>query len=128
MHSTHFPLSCFQMVVAVLLAIVSLTSAEATFGGCLSDANPPLRALNTEVTVPGGLNNASVENCIGECHSLHFIMAGMEQKTCWCANAVTKGTGAQIDLSNCNTPCTGDSNELCGGYQALLQYYSPNGI
>ncbi|KAF8267783.1 WSC domain-containing protein [Lactarius quietus] len=96
--------------------------------GCRSDLNLPLRALNTEVTVPGGLSNASVENCIGECKSLQFVMAGMEQKTCWCGNEITPGTGTQIATSSCNTPCTGDSNEICGGPQALLVYYVPNGI
>ncbi|KAF8264085.1 hypothetical protein EI94DRAFT_528476 [Lactarius quietus] len=95
------------------------------YGGCYADTNLPKRALDTEVTVPGGLNNASVENCIGECLSLKFSKAGMEAKTCWCANAVTQGTG-QISVDHCNTPCTGDSREFCGGPQALLMYYNNN--
>ncbi|KAF8268995.1 hypothetical protein EI94DRAFT_1726220 [Lactarius quietus] len=149
MHSTHFPLSCSQMVVTVLLAIVSLTSAQASFqpsvkenvpmypdwqcGGCFSDSNPnrSLRALSTEVTVPGGLKNASVENCIGECKSLKFNMAGLNEQTCWCSNIrpndFTPGSGSEpIARSNCRTPCTGDPNECCGGNGALLIYYDPN--
>ncbi|KAF8257309.1 hypothetical protein EI94DRAFT_1759349 [Lactarius quietus] len=130
MHSTHFPLSCSRMVVSVLLAMVSLTSAQASvkqnvpmypdweFAGCYSDSNPnrSIRALSTEVTVPGGLKNASVENCIGECKSLKFDVAGLNQQTCWCShvglNALTPGSGSeQMAISNCHTPCTGDSNE-----------------
>ncbi|KAF8272766.1 hypothetical protein EI94DRAFT_1717347 [Lactarius quietus] len=149
MHSTHFPLSCSQMVVTVLLAMVSLTSAQASinasvkidvpmypdwqYSGCYSDSNPDrsLRALSTEVTVPGGLKNASIENCIGECKSLKFDMAGLNQQSCWCShvglNALTPGSGSeQIDISNCFTPCTGDPSECCGGNGALLIYFIPS--
>ncbi|KAF8262813.1 hypothetical protein EI94DRAFT_1742661, partial [Lactarius quietus] len=103
-----------------------LTSAQASvkqnvpmypdweFAGCRSDSNPnrSIRALSTEVTVPGGLKNASVENCIGECKSLKFDVAGLNQQTCWCShvglNALTPGSGSeQMAISNCHTPCTG---------------------
>ncbi|KAF8265299.1 hypothetical protein EI94DRAFT_359879 [Lactarius quietus] len=140
MHSTHIPLSCFQMVVTVLLAAISLTSAQATlklylpmyptyqWGGCYnvfvdSDSNPPVRVLNTEASVLGGLNNASVENCIGECKSMGFIAAGLEQQTCWCGSPPGTGTGTQLDISHCNSPCTGDLKEYCGGDGALLLYF-----
>ncbi|KAF8269009.1 hypothetical protein EI94DRAFT_1726283 [Lactarius quietus] len=139
MHSTHFPLSCSQMVVTVFLVMVYLTSAQASFkedvpmyptwrsAGCYSDSNPnrSLRALSTEVTVPGGLNNASVENCIGECESLTFNMAGLNEQTCWCSNKgpnAPSSVSGPIDKSNCRTPCTGDSNEYCGGNGAILIY------
>jgi hypothetical protein len=142
MHSTNFPLSRFQIVVTVFLAIVSvriyqkpinnfifigttvhswqslklkLPFSQALSNMCLctltgppgvaigkpirlwflfggwdttyvcvanSDTDPKIRALNTEVTVLGGLSNASVENCIGECKSLKFDVAGMKQQTC----------------------------------------------
>ncbi|KAF8271104.1 hypothetical protein EI94DRAFT_635857 [Lactarius quietus] len=135
MHTPHFPLSRFQMVVTVFLAIVSLTTAQASikqhvpmypnwvFGGCWSDTGPNSvdKALSTEVTVPGGLANASVENCIGECNSLLFNFAGMEQEVCWCDNVVN-AVSKKIDQSDCNTPCTGDTTELCGGTNALLIY------
>ncbi|KAF8261565.1 hypothetical protein EI94DRAFT_1745706 [Lactarius quietus] len=144
MHSTHFqvPLSRFQVVVAVLLAIVSSTSAQAFLklyvtmypnwqcAGCFSDTNPDqsVRALNTEVTVPGGLANASVENCIGECKSLNFGRAGMEQQKCWCGQVLSAGTGAPIDIRYCSTPCTGDSQEWCGGDGALLVYHDSTAV
>ncbi|KAF8268808.1 hypothetical protein EI94DRAFT_1106745 [Lactarius quietus] len=137
MHTTHFPLSRFQMVVTALLAIVSLTSAEATvkthvprwdrwvFMGCYSDTgNSVVKALNTQVSVLGGLANASVENCIWECDTLIFNYAGMEQDKCWCDNAINS-VSKQIALSNCDTPCTGDATELCGGTNAILIYNNP---
>ncbi|KAF8262803.1 hypothetical protein EI94DRAFT_1742616 [Lactarius quietus] len=149
MHSTHFPLSCSQIFVTVLLVIVSLTSAKASFNpyikptvpmypgwqsaGCFSDSNPnrSLRALSTEVTVPGGLNNASVENCIGECKSMTFDVAGLNEQTCWCSTvgpkAITPGSGSeQIDIKFCLTPCTGDPHEYCGGNESLLIYWIPS--
>ncbi|KAF8264879.1 hypothetical protein EI94DRAFT_1737439 [Lactarius quietus] len=139
MHTPHFPLSRFrgQVVVTVLLAIVSLTSAEAEVkeyvamypdwkcGDCWSDSNPTVRALNTEASVPGGLNNASVENCIGECKSMNFNIAGLEQNSCWCGDQLTPGSGSEnMLMSNCLTTCTGDSTEFCGGNSALLVYYT----
>ncbi|KAF8264746.1 hypothetical protein EI94DRAFT_435289 [Lactarius quietus] len=138
MHTTHFPLSRFQMVVTVLLAIASFTSAQASikqnvpmyphwkFGGCWSDTDPTVRALTTEVTVPGGLSNASVENCIGECNSLNFKIAGMKGNACWCDNKIASDSNsAQTDQTKCNTPCTGDSTEWCGGAKAFLRYNNP---
>ncbi|KAF8261580.1 hypothetical protein EI94DRAFT_1745755 [Lactarius quietus] len=135
-HFTHFPLSRFQVVVAVFLASVSgLTTAQAKLkeivpmypawlsAGCHNDSNHAVRALNKEVTVPGGQSNASVENCIGKCWSLNFVAAGLEQHRCWCGNSFSPGTGAQIDINKCNTPCTGDPTEWCGGHNALLVYY-----
>ncbi|KAF8262791.1 hypothetical protein EI94DRAFT_1742544 [Lactarius quietus] len=91
--------------------------------GCYSDTNPnrSVRTLSTEVTVPGGLANASVENCIGECISLHFTIAGMEGETCWCDIEFSAGT--TLPISDCFTPCTGDHTEYCGTNGALLLYY-----
>ncbi|KAF8264754.1 hypothetical protein EI94DRAFT_1737619 [Lactarius quietus] len=136
MHTTHFPLSRFQVVVTVLLAIVSLASGSAQpaikkkltggysnwrYRGCWSDPNPVSRALDTEVTAPGGLAHASVEHCIAECDSMDFSMAGMEEKTCYCGDSLNT-----ISLSRaeryCNTICTGDSTEWCGGPKAILVY------
>ncbi|KAF8261554.1 WSC domain-containing protein [Lactarius quietus] len=139
MHTPHFPLSRFQMIVTVLLAIVSLTSAQTiktnvpkfprwVFKGCYSDTGPGfvVKALNTEVTVPGGKANASVENCIGECNTLIFNYAGVEQGACWCDNAINAVSNI-IAQSSCNTPCTGDATELCGGPNAILIYNNPPG-
>ncbi|KAF8264744.1 hypothetical protein EI94DRAFT_435261 [Lactarius quietus] len=138
MHTSYFPPSRFQVAVTVLLAVVSLTSAQATLKqdlgvnstnwecvGCWSDTDPTVRALNTEVTVPGGLANATVENCVGECGSLNFTLAGLEAQTCWCADELTSGSGSgPIHMIYCQTPCTGDSTEFCGGNGALLIYYA----
>ncbi|KAF8264806.1 WSC domain-containing protein [Lactarius quietus] len=135
MHTTHLSLSRFQVVVAVLLAIVSLASAAQpaikkspnlgfaswNYRGCWSDTDSVNRALNTQVTVQGGLAHASVENCIAECNSMSFHMAGVEEKTCYCGKSLNKNS-MQIAESNCNTVCTGDSTELCGGPQAILVY------
>ncbi|KAF8260398.1 hypothetical protein EI94DRAFT_1748688 [Lactarius quietus] len=115
MHSTHFPLSCSECNLLFMGTTVH-SSAQASVKQNVPmypdwefarfESNRSIRALSTEVTVPGGLKNASVENCIGECKSLKFDVQ-------------------QMAISNCHTPCTGDSNEYCGGNGALLIYFIP---
>ncbi|KAF8264876.1 hypothetical protein EI94DRAFT_1737429 [Lactarius quietus] len=135
MHLVHFPLSRFQVVITVLLASVSFTSqaslkqhvpAYPTWqsGGCVNDGNPAIRALSLQVSV----SQISVESCIGACSSRGYRLAGLEIQQCWCGYTLTTaggtGTGGQIDLCNCTSPCTGDQTEFCGGTGALLLYYN----
>ncbi|KAF8261575.1 hypothetical protein EI94DRAFT_1745735 [Lactarius quietus] len=134
MHLVHFPLSRFQVVITVLLASVSLTSAQASLkqnvpayptwqsGACANDGNPAIRALPVQVTV----SQNSVENCIGACSSKGYRIAGLELNQCFCGNALNTagGTGGQIATSSCSSPCPGDQTEFCGGTGALLLYYN----
>jgi len=97
--------------------------------GCYNDTNGPgATALAVQLPVQGGPNNNSVANCIGACNSGGFPVAGLELgQECWCGQNIGNGT-VPIDPNTCNITCPGDTTEICGGTNATLVYYNPNGI
>ncbi|KAF4631590.1 hypothetical protein G7Y89_g6540 [Cudoniella acicularis] len=66
----------------------------------------------------------TIESCIATCSGLGYSVAGMEYYTqCYCDNNIIQaGTLATSD-SDCNTPCGGNSAEICGGGN-LMSIYS----
>ncbi|TVY89537.1 WSC domain-containing protein, partial [Lachnellula willkommii] len=90
------------------------------YSGCFKDPGSP-RALLYD----SGLNtqNMTVEICVAFCKGNDFQYAGLEYwGQCFCGASVN---GPQIAESNCNYPCTGDSNEACGGNDIISIYQDP---
>ncbi|KAJ7491666.1 WSC domain-containing protein [Mycena galericulata] len=80
--------------------------------GCYTDNNAA-RTLSGAATVD--TNNMTVENCIAFCDSKQFIFAGVEFiQECFCDDFIENG-GANAAITECNLPCSGNSNESCGG-------------
>eukprot|EP00026_Physarum_polycephalum_P021946 Phypoly_transcript_25602.p1 GENE.Phypoly_transcript_25602~~Phypoly_transcript_25602.p1 ORF type:complete len:124 (+),score=6.50 Phypoly_transcript_25602:43-372(+) len=75
--------------------------------GCFVDAGT--RDLSLMIAQSDSL---SVEGCIELC--AEFSYAGLQDANqCWCGNTYgTYGTGSDAD---CNMPCTGNPQEMCGG-------------
>ncbi|KAF8262815.1 WSC domain-containing protein [Lactarius quietus] len=91
-------------------------------------SGPGATALAVQLPVQGGQNNNSVANCIGACNSFAYPVAGLELAgECWCGPNIGNGT-VQIDPNICNMTCPGDTTEICGGTNAILVYYDPNGV
>ncbi|KAF7334608.1 hypothetical protein MVEN_02290900 [Mycena venus] len=83
----------------------------------------------------------TVENCIAFCDSKQFIFAGVEfmvrptllsdciltllfwQQECYCDNFIENSGTTALD-TDCNLPCTGDPDELCGGSGRLNMFWS----
>ncbi|KAF2100795.1 copper radical oxidase [Rhizodiscina lignyota] len=64
----------------------------------------------------------TIESCVDACINLGYSVAGMEWGVqCFCDNFVHNG-GNQTDDSECNMPCGGDANELCGQGNRLSVY------
>lgn len=70
-----------------------------------------------------------VESCVGYCITKNYNYAGLGNgKSCYCDSAIAS-TAKVLDLSQCNTPCTGNKREFCGSYQKLLVYKKdPNSV
>ncbi|KAF8261995.1 WSC domain-containing protein [Lactarius quietus] len=89
--------------------------------GCFNDSNTA-RALEVQIAVRGGVYNNTVGNCIDACVSVNYRNAGLEfAQECWCSHTFHNDT-AEIDMSQCQLACSGDSTELCGGAHAYLLY------
>src|SRR6266516_1182264 len=100
-----------------------------TYQGCYVDgANG--RILNYENPDSTTL---TVENCVQACVGLSYTVAGMEfSKQCFCGN-YTVNNATLAAATDCNMPCSGNSNEMCGAgnrmsiysYGNLTVYQSP---
>ncbi|KAJ9633336.1 hypothetical protein H2204_007053 [Knufia peltigerae] len=79
------------------------------YAGCFKENNPG-RQLQTNI-YSGSLNTN--EQCIQQCSAAGYIFAGTQYtQECWCGYNRPKQV---VDDANCNFPCTGNVNEVCGG-------------
>jgi len=98
---------------------------------CFNDSTTE-RTLSVQVSVQGGQDNNTVENCVSACQAAGYSSegssyAGVEAgNQCWCGNTLNKYAAA-IDQKRCLLACSGDSSENCGGPDALVLYVYANG-
>jgi WSC domain len=77
--------------------------------GCFKENNPG-RQLQTQVY--GAPDNRNGK-CIAACSAAGYIFAATQYNSeCWCGNYRPK---LVVDEKNCNFPCSGNVNEVCGG-------------
>lgn len=89
---------------------------------CLKDADEPNRLLSTATVF---LNNMSPTVCTVKCDSEGYKYAALQDgHECWCGNELNNGStaGVRTDVAQCNMPCSGDSDTMCGGYWTLTLY------
>ncbi|WRT64450.1 uncharacterized protein IL334_001382 [Kwoniella shivajii] len=87
-----------------------------TYQGCISEVKG--RALTGASTQSASM---SIETCTAYCSKLGFTYTGVEYgKECYCGNSLVNGAGASS--SACGYSCTGNSQETCGGYNAISLY------
>lgn len=66
----------------------------------------------------------TAESCIAFCSTKGFQYAGTEYaQECYCGSSLAAGA-AQAAEADCNTACTGDATEPCGGGGRLTLFYS----
>ena len=92
-----------------------------TYVGCYDDQ------IHDPSTLPfdtfGPFNNMTVELCISSCKGNGYRYAGLEYYgSCYCGNAIQ---GPPANPSQCNTPCTGNTSETCGGANTLSIWEDP---
>lgn len=65
----------------------------------------------------------TVQSCINACIAQKFTVAGMEYHTqCFCGNAMIGQAVLAASESECNTPCGGNTNQICGGGDRMSIY------
>lgn len=111
--------------VIVLLDDVTFSDPGQTCGwtwlGCYTDS-VSMRALNHHGTIAGWPSTTTVEACQAACQAQGFSYAGVEfGNECWCGNELS----SRPATDGCNMPCSGNSQEICGGPDRLNVYYRP---
>ncbi|KAI8723586.1 hypothetical protein NCS52_00214500 [Fusarium sp. LHS14.1] len=71
--------------------------------------------LTFEETSQSG--DMTIQSCIDVCGGSTYI--GVYEQTCYCADRLDANTRAVADESNCNVPCPGNDEQLCGGLAAI---------
>ncbi|KAE9374286.1 WSC-domain-containing protein [Stipitochalara longipes BDJ] len=100
----------------VASALIGFSAAH-TWGslGCYTITGN--KAVLTQVNTHGEL--LTPESCQTACIDLGFTMAGTEKGTeCWCGNIFKTGSPSHA----CNSPCSGDSSQMCGGNNRINLY------
>ncbi|KHN99556.1 Carbohydrate-binding WSC, subgroup [Metarhizium album ARSEF 1941] len=81
--------------------------------GCQTDDSPKGRTLSYPANLDA--STFTTKKCLAACEKQGFPFAGVEfGKECWCGVVLANDT-AQVDGSQCNMPCQGDSSDTCGG-------------
>ena len=90
-----------------------------TYQGCYVDgANG--RDLNYQYP---DSTNLTIEACITECSAIGYSVAGLEYASqCFCDTNLRNGATLATSDTDCNTPCSGNNAEECGGGNRLSVY------
>lgn len=75
-------------------------------------------------------DNMTVESCINFCKGKGYSLAGLEYaRECYCDNTYQQTDRApkQNVMGGCETKCSGDAGEICGGSGALSVYKACDG-
>lgn len=86
--------------------------------GCYDDNNSALPVLEYKLSPDGGDTDLTISKCEDSCYLRGFKFAGVrEGNQCWCSTFV--GGEWTKNQADCNIPCSGYSNTICGGKQLL---------
>ncbi|KAF4830329.1 WSC domain-containing protein [Colletotrichum tropicale] len=65
----------------------------------------------------------TVQSCVNYCAANGYTVSGSEYHTqCFCGNAIYGGGVVASDQTSCNTPCGGNSAQMCGGGNRMTIY------
>ncbi|KAK3955564.1 WSC domain-containing protein [Pseudoneurospora amorphoporcata] len=88
------------------------------YGGCVRD-DVVRRTLTGARRVR---NDMTMTSCVQYCNTGGYRYAGLEfQSECYCGNTLN-GDADEVDDSQCEELCSGDSEEFCGGPSRLSLY------
>ena len=65
---------------------------------------------------PDGISSSTmtIDMCTNHCFGKNYLYAGVQYySTCHCGNEISRKVVRP--QSECNTPCEGNSNQMCGG-------------
>ena len=79
------------------------------YEGCFKENNPG-RQLQTQLY---GNDDNTIAMCVAACAAGGYVFCGIQyNRECWAGPTIPK---LQVADDNCNYPCMGDINEICGG-------------
>jgi len=90
-------------------SIYSTGIPPTSYMGCFTDAG----TRDLQYQLYSGSSGASIEACVAGCASAGYQYAGSQDGSqCFCGD--TYNNYGNVADGNCNLPCAGNSNEMCG--------------
>jgi len=84
-------------------------TAQYAYAGCFRENNPG-RQLKSQLY---GNDNSTTEMCTQACATKGYLYCGTQyNRECWGGPTIPN---LKVDERNCNFPCKGDINQICGG-------------
>jgi len=113
---------CWRLyfVLSIIFAIsIQLASGGIVYLGCYQD----FRATRDLSFGPYEHENMTIFMCTNYCSDFDFKFIGLQNSTqCWCGNSQNYATlGDEMD---CDFPCGGDYNTVCGGTYRNSVYFN----
>ncbi|KAJ7741005.1 WSC domain-containing protein, partial [Mycena metata] len=104
------------------LPVIPKTVGTWQYEGCFADSTSS-RVLPHQQTIAGGV---TVESCTSACKANGFAVAGVEfGQECWCSSSLP--TSSLLSDNDCQTACTANTTEFCGGSSRLGVYEDTTG-
>lgn len=76
-----------------------------------------------EIPISSNQNNVqrvrTVNECVDLCEKQYFELAGVSDASCWCTESIR---GNELNETDCNIKCIGNSTQICGGRTAQSFY------
>jgi hypothetical protein len=94
------------------------SSGGLTSQGCIQEVSG--RALRGTSMTSASM---TIDMCVAYCTSNGYSMAGVEYaQECYCDNSLQGGASTSLVSGQCNMPCAGNANTICGGPNAINLY------
>jgi len=86
------------------------SGAQGDYVGCYSNNSPGLNSYSISSTI------LTTDKCRTSCKQFGYALAAIQGNTCYCGNSWSGGQ--VLPSTSCNTPCTSDNTQTCGGSSA----------
>ena len=101
-------LSIYRSIIIVFFQSTYSFYLKGDASNCYSD-KPRILAYK------GSSSDMTPAVCKEKCKGLGFAFSGVQwYKECWCGNKAPSIV-KQLDMEKCNTMCSGDKSQRCGG-------------
>ncbi|KAL2065736.1 hypothetical protein VTL71DRAFT_3406 [Oculimacula yallundae] len=114
------PASASSSSLASSISTLAPSSPSWYADGCWTDAVGGRALMNQQY---GDASIMTVELCMKKCANAGYTVAGLEYYSeCYCDSQIRNGNIRATDPTTCNTACTGNSTQNCGGGNRLALF------
>eukprot|EP00057_Strongylocentrotus_purpuratus_P034985 XP_797290.3 PREDICTED: kremen protein 2 [Strongylocentrotus purpuratus] len=117
-YSSTPPLTCQEISTTSCSEVQRISCFLPGYQGCYrnTNSNPYF-----SITPPQPFDQ-TLQDCARDCYSQGYEFAGVSGQRCSCDNSNEPAEGEELGPAACQTACQGDSDQVCGGNNAISVY------